>query len=41
LYGFWLPLYQLASALINVVVGNGFLQRKIVAAIFVSWRVLA
>src|SRR6476620_2836930 len=34
LYGFWLPLYQLASALINVVVGNGFYSGKIVAAIF-------
>ena len=34
LYGFWLPLYQLVSALPNVVVGNGFYTGKIVAAVF-------
>lgn len=34
LYGFWLPLYQLVSAFINVFVGNGFFVGKIVAALF-------
>ena len=34
LYGFWLPLYQFISALINVFVGNGFYTGKIVAASF-------
>lgn len=34
LYGFWLPLYQFISALINVFVGNGFYTGKIVSAIF-------
>ena len=34
LYGFWLPLYQLISAFINVFVGNGFYSGKIVAALF-------
>src|SRR5262249_17254040 len=34
LYGFWLPLYQFTSALINVFVGNGFYTGKIVAALF-------
>ena len=34
LYGFWLPLYQLISAVINVFVGNGFYSGKIVAALF-------
>ena len=34
LYGFWLPLYQLISAAINVFVGNGFYTGKIVAALF-------
>jgi len=34
LYGFWLPLYQLVSAVINVFVGNGFYTGKIVAALF-------
>jgi hypothetical protein len=34
LYGFWLPLYQLISAVINVFVGNGFYTGKIVAALF-------
>jgi dolichyl-phosphate-mannose-protein mannosyltransferase len=34
LYGFWLPLYQFISALMNVFVGNGFYTGKIVAALF-------
>lgn len=34
LYGFWLPLYQFVSALINVFVGNGFYVGKIVSAMF-------
>jgi hypothetical protein len=34
LYGFWLPLYQFLSALINVFVGNGFYAGKLVAAVF-------
>jgi hypothetical protein len=34
LYGFWLPLYQLISAAINLFVGNGFYVGKIVAALF-------
>jgi len=34
LYGFWLPLYQFISALINVFLGNGFYTGKIVAALF-------
>jgi hypothetical protein len=34
LYGFWLPLYQFISALINVFVGNGFYVGKVVSAIF-------
>ena len=34
LYGFWLPLYQLISAALNVFVGNGFYAGKIVAALF-------
>jgi hypothetical protein len=33
LYGFWLPLYQLISALVNVFVGNGFYSGKIVSAL--------
>jgi hypothetical protein len=33
-YGFWLPLYQFLSALINVFVGNGFYTGKIVSAVF-------
>ena len=33
-YGFWLPLYQLLSALINVFVSNGFYAGKVVSAIF-------
>jgi len=34
LYGFWLPLYQFISAVINVSVGNGFYTGKVVSAIF-------
>lgn len=34
LYGFWLPLYQFISAVINVLVGNGFYSGKLVSAIF-------
>jgi hypothetical protein len=34
LYGFWLPLYQFISAIINVFVGNGFYSGKIVSAVF-------
>lgn len=34
LYGFWLPLYQLISAVVNVFVRNGFYAGKIVAALF-------
>jgi hypothetical protein len=34
LYGFWLPLYQFVSAVINVFVGNGFYTGKVVSAIF-------
>src|SRR5574341_197567 len=34
LYGFWLPLYQLISGLVNVFVGNGFYVGKIVSAVF-------
>jgi hypothetical protein len=34
LYGFWLPLYQFISAVINVFVRNGFYTGKIVSAIF-------
>ena len=34
LYGFWLPLYQFISAVINVFVGNGFYTGKVVSAIF-------
>ena len=33
LYGFWLPLYQFVSALVNVFVGNGFYTGKIVSAL--------
>jgi hypothetical protein len=33
-YGFWLPLYQFLSALINVFVGNGFYSGKLVSALF-------
>jgi hypothetical protein len=34
LYGFWLPLYQFISAVINVFAGNGFYVGKVVSAIF-------
>src|ERR1051325_8980688 len=34
LFGFWLPLYQLIAALLNVAVRNGFYSGKIVAALF-------
>jgi hypothetical protein len=34
LYGFWLPLYQFLSALINLFVGNGFYAGKLVSAVF-------
>lgn len=34
LYGFWLPLYQFLSALINVFVGNAFYAGKLVSAVF-------
>src|SRR2546426_3996952 len=34
LIGFWLPLYQFVSAIVNVFVGNGFYVGKIVAALF-------
>jgi hypothetical protein len=34
LYGFWLPLYQFLSALINVCIGNGFYAGKLVSAGF-------
>lgn len=33
LYGFWLPLYQFVSAIVNVFVGNGFYTGKIVSAL--------
>jgi hypothetical protein len=34
LYGFWLPLYQFISALMNIFIRNGFYAGKIVAALF-------
>jgi hypothetical protein len=34
LFGFWLPLYQLISALLNIIVRNGFYSGKIVSALF-------
>lgn len=34
LYGFWLPLYQFLSAILNVFVGNGFYAGKLVSAVF-------
>jgi dolichyl-phosphate-mannose-protein mannosyltransferase len=34
LYGFWLPLYQFISALLNVFIGNGFYTGKLVSALF-------
>ena len=33
-YGFWLPLYQFLSAVLNVFVGNGFYAGKVVSAGF-------
>lgn len=34
LFGFWLPLYQLISAIVNVLVRNGFYSGKLIAASF-------
>ena len=34
LYGFWLPLYQLISAVVNLAVGNAFYSGKLVSAVF-------
>src|SRR5712671_5792383 len=34
LYGFWLPLYQLISAVANIFIRNGFYAGKIVSALF-------
>src|SRR5437762_324935 len=34
LFGFWLPLYQFLSAIVNVVIKNGFYSGKLVAALF-------
>lgn len=34
LFGFWLPLYQLIAAVLNVFVRNGFYSGKLVSAIF-------
>jgi len=34
LYGFWLPLYQLISAVVNIFLKNGFYAGKIVSAMF-------
>src|SRR5947208_9200041 len=34
LYGFWLPLYQLISAVVNIFLRNGFYAGKIVSALF-------
>lgn len=34
LYGFWLPLYQLIGALVNLCVGNGFYSGKLVSGVF-------
>lgn len=34
LFGFWLPLYQLISAVLNLFVRNGFYSGKLVSAIF-------
>lgn len=34
LFGFWLPLYQLVAALLNLFVRNGFYSGKLVSAIF-------
>jgi hypothetical protein len=34
LFGFWLPLYQFVSAIVNVLIKNGFYSGKIVSAVF-------
>jgi len=34
LYGFWLPLYQVIAAVVNIFLRNGFYAGKIVAALF-------
>jgi hypothetical protein len=34
LFGFWLPLYQFLSAIVNVLIKNGFYSGKIVSALF-------
>ena len=34
LFGFWLPLYQLIAAVLNLVIGNGFYSGKLVSAVF-------
>jgi len=34
LYGFWLPLFQFVSAVVNVFLRNGFYSGKIVSALF-------
>ncbi|PYS24446.1 MAG: hypothetical protein DMF72_05095 [Acidobacteria bacterium] len=34
LFGFWLPLYQFLSAIVNVLIKNGFYSGKLVAALF-------
>jgi len=34
LFGFWLPLYQLIAAAVNLIVRNGFYSGKIVSALF-------
>jgi Gpi18-like mannosyltransferase len=34
LFGFWLPLYQFMSAVVNLVIKNGFYSGKLVAALF-------
>src|ERR1041385_2572408 len=34
LFGFWLPLYQFISAIVNLFVKNGFYSGKIIAALF-------
>jgi len=34
LFGFWLPLYQFLSALLNVFIKNGFYSGKLVSAVF-------
>lgn len=34
LFGFWLPLYQFLSAIVNLLIKNGFYSGKLVAALF-------